>query len=303
MYSSQSLFPFLSGANTKTFHFHSGMSAKGDFVSGWQQQAALGVSLPYLSQPALDLLVEYNAKGGVLFIDNGAFTSGVDPYNVVDQYQDILWRFENPHFVHIVAPDVLGDMDKTADQYYRVLSRLDYFALLGAKVIFPFQKGWNASQYRELIDDIDEYKNLGGMWYVGIPSMKCAFTRNEAVSLLTELNMTSGRVHLLGIGDEGAQGTARAIHRLLPNLHITSDSATIRKIVKKGQNREAAIAQALTPMRVESIDDDDITIIPAKPGSHHFTSGPPRQQTITSMLDQDLIDEKELDTDDGFGPR
>jgi hypothetical protein len=221
----------------------------------------------------------------------------------VDQYQDILWRFENPHFVHIVAPDVLGDMDKTADQYYRVLSRLDYFALLGAKVIFPFQKGWNASQYRELIDDIDEYKNLGGMWYVGIPSMKCAFTRNEAVSLLTELNMTSGRVHLLGIGDEGAQGTARAIHRLLPNLHITSDSATIRKIVKKGQNREAAIAQALTPMRVESIDDDDITIIPAKPGSHHFTSGPPRQQTITSMLDQDLIDEKELDTDDGFGPR
>lgn len=221
--------------NTIPTVYVSGLSNVTDFSGAAAAGVPIGVQVQEISRRVESLMVEYNSGGGKLFVDSGAFTAcrkktNVDFDKIMDRYDSLAAKMEFPELVAFVAPDVIGDMDSTANlqQSYRI--RLKNLSALGAELLVPFQKGWKASAYQAHYYWLRD--NIG--------SFTLAFACNEHAwnvrDIATIVNIVNpDRVHLLGAGKKYVLKYFEAIQEVFPKTIVSSDANRVRSYVGEGR--------------------------------------------------------------------
>lgn len=219
----------LFGQNTISLNFYSGASTRADFNGLQRAGVPIGVSVPYLSKPMQNELIDALDDGVHVFIDSGAFSelngAAVDFGKVMGTYLEIATATQHKDRLHIVAPDKVGDASESIERLgawrHEVLGLID----MGVDVLVPLQLGGDslASHWREVVRVLgtDNFR-------LSIPSNASAVSPKDLDDLMGEV--TPRRVHLLGIGSRETkiQAMVDLISRHHPDMDITCDSVRFR---------------------------------------------------------------------------
>lgn len=116
----------------------SGMSSKSDFAGTAAAGVPIGTQINEVSKAVVSQMVKYNAVGGKIFVDSGAFTAfrkglTLDFDDILDRYDALAAVMKNPRNIAFVAPDVIGDMEETARLQNTYLGRLKSLAAKGVE--------------------------------------------------------------------------------------------------------------------------------------------------------------------------
>lgn len=201
------------------------------------------------------LLEEVEMFGGgptEIFVDSGAFSEVA--FNPATERLEIVklithrgWleRFELYQRIagwygtraRIVAPDCVGNQERTLERLERYAAHVSVCAALRAQIIVPIQKG--ELPMSEMYRRACRILNLRHAPIAGIPLKKDATSLKDLAELVDSMPWYACRFHLLGLGPESKRYKAviECIRSRRPNAEITSDSVTIRRLVGRKNGR------------------------------------------------------------------
>lgn len=231
-------------------HFASGINHAGE-VRGMAMSARhVGITFGEIRAGLLDELEIFSGPGCLLelFVDSGAFSEvAFDPATCrleiareithggwLERFELYTWagRCFGPR-VRVVAPDCVGDQDRTLARLDRYAANVAAVAATRAQIIVPVQKG--ALPMSVMFRRACAILNLREMPIAGVPMKKDATSLADLAELVESLPWFGARLHLLGLGPESpkfAEAIA-TIRRIRPNAAITSDSVTVRRLVSR----------------------------------------------------------------------
>lgn len=250
---------------TEPIFFHSGNSAKNDFLGYSMAKKSIGVQIQLCSENVKKLMLEYNAEEGRLFIDSGSFSAfrkgkQVDFNKVVKDYFYLAENAQKSELLSIVAPDVVGSQDATLKLLKQYQKELFKLICLGVDLIVPIQLGKLSLEeaYKESVTIL-----ATKAFRVGIPS------NEKAISLDCLLGFVSRtkpkQIHLLGLHSTKFDNVIAQVKAISPNTHVSADATTLRAKLKKGSNLvslierktnqaiEQSLSQGTNPLSYESL--------------------------------------------------
>lgn len=217
-------------------------SGLGRSISDFQGVAESGcpicIALEGLSSTVRDAAIFYNASGGLLLIDSGAYSaathcSEIDFEKVMADYLSFAKRCRRPDLVMLIAPDILGDQQQTARLQQEYLNEMAAARRTGVSWLIPFQKGWD--DFKRYADYANFLRQHLGDFVLGLPQKLNAWEPCEAVQLVKQVD--PGQVHLLGLGIRGSR--LRPLLGLLwgekAELKVSHDAT--RVLANVGNNR------------------------------------------------------------------
>ncbi|MDD4456135.1 MAG: hypothetical protein PHC98_00965 [Syntrophotalea acetylenica] len=235
--------------NSQIIFYASGMSSVADFEGFAQAGHPVGVMAQDVSARVSNKIWGYAAQGGRVFVDSGAFPAfirgtAVDFDAVFDFYRELAGNCLFPQQLALVAPDVIGAMEKTAELQWQYLADMQQLVGLGAELIVPFQTGWPPERYREHFEAL---RHSLGAFTVGFAYNKAAWQAEEVAALVEALDL--GSIHLFGIGRKRVGPTIRVLLDCKPELVISCDANRLRAMLGKGRKLTTAIDASLEKER------------------------------------------------------
>jgi hypothetical protein len=213
--------------------FCSGLSTNADFLGVTGSGVVPGLQVGDM-RGALEISVfAHLRKGGVLFVDSGAFPAfmgggrPVDFDVVLGHYEKLAEAASCKANLFIVAPDKIGDPVETERLLTNYAPRLRALAVLGVSVLVPVQAGSadmlaNWTRLTELLKGVRV-----------IPAMPMRAAAVSVESVVSFLRCASvPQVHLLGTS---RRSTLSTIDLFLPGLVVTADANMVRPAVGVGR--------------------------------------------------------------------
>ncbi len=223
-----------------------------DLVALIEVGAAIGVELGRLDGPSRSAIIEYAKGGGKVMVDSGAFGAfkkglKIDFDQIMLQYEQLVWATGGN--IAIVAPDIIGEQEKTFALLEKYRTRLCRLIRIGATVLVPLQKGalgpYQAWQAAVKILSTDRF-------VVAIPSNKAAFSDEDLAELLSG-EKKPAQIHFLGM-TTASRNWARKKAIVLtfsPSTTISMDGCRIKAMIGKGR----AITTCQTQNRSKLVED------------------------------------------------
>lgn len=211
--------------------FRSGMSRSNDFFAAVDAGVPVGVVASELRFNTYSLQIPaYIAAGGAVFIDSGAFTAfrkgtEVDFVRLLDIYQftaeGVIDAGGDIASLYLVAPDAVGDQQRTLALLQQHRAALRELIGLGASLIVPIQCGAMA-----VADMLASAASILGtsQFVAGIPSNEAAMTVAQAATLQHHAYHILGRVKMNP--EQAARIAALLAHS--PGATITADANWMR---------------------------------------------------------------------------
>jgi hypothetical protein len=272
-------------------YYLSGASAPADLRGLARIRHPLGVSIPELSEPALDEVCSLRGICDV-FVDTAAFSEVDESCAVVSPILDPAW-VERTRVMHriavalgagavLVAPDRVGDQQETLRRLALFADVMRACAALGARIVVPIQRG---ALSPTMFDDCCTAV-LGCEFIRGIPGNKAAMPTGVLETYLRARRPAA--VHLLGVGPRGQryQALVDVLRRFVPGAAVSCDSNGLAAIVGRTNGRRGA-PRALTAWQAHfegrSSPVATWSIGPAEP------SACPREDAVVMTLGPELI--------------
>lgn len=216
--------------------FVSGMNSPADFAGVASADAPIGLQVAEIGATTEKMMMDYNARGGHLFIDSGAFTAfmkqqTIDFDQVLRRYRQLGEKFPRPENVAVVAPDVVGNMDASAELQQAYLRELRELQHLGLNVLVPFQKGWGMKRYRSHYQAMK--MALTAPFTIAIPCNAKAWGVQDLAKMIAAVR--PDRVHLLGVGKRKLWQFVDAVLTSAPNCLISADANRVRAMIGEGR--------------------------------------------------------------------
>lgn len=216
--------------------YASGSSSIADFRGVAAAMSPVGVVALSLSENVKSEMTGYNAKGGKIFVDSGAFGAfkegrTLDFDKVLAEYHDLAGRMANPAQLALVAPDQIGDMDSTARLQRDYIISLRTLARTGIDLMIPLQRGWEIGRYQQHCEWL---RSILGEFTVAFASKEEAWPLMEMLAVAKAINPQ--RIHLLGAGMEKYEKFSGVLMFHLDNVTVTGDANRLRS--KIGRKRE-----------------------------------------------------------------
>jgi len=211
----------------------------------------VGVTVPDLSPRAVDTLGGLAGLDVPVFVDSGAFSEvAFNPYRVVKPISHKQWLARLGVYerlagalgdkLWVVAPDLVGDQQKTLERMRKYAPQIKRIRNLGANVIFPLQLGelTPAQMYRKV------RRIYGEPLVAGIPMKKGATPEQDLFDFIAEIKPSA--VHLLGMGDKNRRApfVVETIAELSPKTFVSLDSCLICRSVGKGAGKPRPLTAA-----------------------------------------------------------
>ncbi|MDO3380400.1 hypothetical protein [Geoalkalibacter halelectricus] len=220
--------------------YASGMSSITDFEGFAAAGAPVGVMAQDVSIAVMERIAHYTLSGGKVFVDSGAFPAfvrgkTVDFPAVLAFYRKLVSGGCKPANLALVAPDVIGDMDQSAELQIVHMQDMKDLVGLGVELIVPLQLGWDSQRYRIHYALL---KQELGEFTPGFAYNKAAWKAHDVASLVRELGLT--KIHLFGIGKRRIAETAGVLWGQSPSLKISCDSNRLRAMVGQGRKLTTA---------------------------------------------------------------
>lgn len=219
-------------------YFCSGASAPADMRGLSRIRHPLGVSVPFLSGPALEYVCTLRGVCPV-FVDTAAFSEVDREGNVVAPIPDDAWieRTAVMYWIAsalgdgciIVAPDRVGDQQETLRRLALFSDVMRACAAFGARIVVPIQRGgMSAAMFHDACACL-----LGCNFVCGIPGNKAAMPPHELEDFLRARRPAA--VHLLGVGPRGHRYRALVdvLRRFVPRAEVSCDSNALAASVGK----------------------------------------------------------------------
>ena len=243
-------------------HFASGVNAPGEVRGLALSGRNFGITASVIRRGLLEAMEQFAGGMQETFVDSGAFGEvkfGKTGPRVVKPMSDVTWqnvfalyervaRAYGPR-VRVVAPDRVGCQTTTLERLARYAPNVAAVAALRAQIIVPVQKG--ALPMAEMFRQACAILGLRETPIAGIPMKKDATSLADLAAFVESLPWFGARIHLLGIGPAATRGAVKfadviaLIKSIRPNAEITSDSASIRRLVGRSNGRKGA-PRALT---------------------------------------------------------
>lgn len=166
--------------------------------------APIGTVAGELSPRMVGELATYASRGGLVFVDSGAFPAfrkgtEVNFDAVVDTYLELANATDRPGNLHLVAPDVVGDQAATFELLAQYAGELSQLADLGVTLLVPIQRGeLSILEAFDRTEAILPEAVLRTEWVVALPFNAHAWDTDSAVELASDRVVS--RIHLLGGG-------------------------------------------------------------------------------------------------------
>lgn len=226
-------------------YFCSGASAPADMRGLSRIRHPLGVSVPFLSGPALEYLCTLRGVCPV-FVDTAAFSEVDRDGAVIVPITDDAWigRTAVMHRIAaalgdgclLVAPDRVGDQQETLRRLALFSDVMRACAALGARIVVPIQRGgMSATMFHDAAACL-----LGVPFVAGIPGNKAAMPPHELEDFLRARRPAA--VHLLGVGPRGPryQALVDVLRRFVPDAAVSCDSNALAAAVGKSNGAGGA---------------------------------------------------------------
>ncbi|WP_199899035.1 hypothetical protein, partial [Ideonella sp. B508-1] len=183
--------------------FHSGSSAYWDCRGFILAGVPVGITATALPKQdggkLLDLVAAYTGRGGLVFVDSGAFGAfvageGLDfERDVFPAYDELVRRCARPGQLRLVMPDVVGNPVASMELQQRHAGRIRGWIASGAHCIFPLHSP-SDSAFLEAIEAV-----TAGMPYtVGVPLKSGAWSFAELQRFCRAHK--PARIYMLGLG-------------------------------------------------------------------------------------------------------
>jgi hypothetical protein len=219
--------------------FHSGGSAYWDFRGFMLAGAPVGITATEVpkggAERLLELVATYTAKGGLVFVDSGAFGAFVAGQRldfeaqVFPVYDQILARCVAPQNLRLVMPDVVGNPEASMALQEAHAGRLAGWCRSGARCIFPLHSP-SDERFLSAVDRVTE----GQAYTVGVPFNLEAWTVAELLRFC-DRHKPHG-IHLLGLGRiERVRAIAEGVAQASPHTAVSCDSCTLLAHVGEGR--------------------------------------------------------------------
>jgi len=217
--------------------FKSGSSAKADILGYMAAQSPIGITAIDASKPVRRLVGQYVSEGGHVFVDSGAYRNfrarEKDPTvavinfdDVFESYYDILDNCTSTTSLILVAPDEVGDQEKSFELLVEYCREIKLLARRGVKFMVPMQKGDMSLQ--------DHYlrcgKLLGMDFIVGLPSNAEAVSKAEVLEFVA--TASPSEVHFLGCAESALVHEAQ---HSSPATTFSCDATLLRKHIGEGR--------------------------------------------------------------------
>jgi hypothetical protein len=221
-------------------YFASGSNEIG-YIRGLDEAGhAIGVAAPYVTRAGANVLREVSVP---VFVDSGAFSEvefkpgrgfvkvrEMDWLRVLAVYNHLVESLGSQ--LYVVAPDRVGDQDKTLVRMARYAPQIQSLHRRGANIIVPIQRGRRdlARMWRTALEALGLSEDDPRV-IAGIPSKKDATPIPELEAFLQEQQPRA--VHFLGLGPKNARWPAveAAVRRLAPGTRVLHDSAMVPAMV------------------------------------------------------------------------
>lgn len=198
--------------------YHSGLSrSPADVDAAISKKIPVGVSAyESLTAPMRKKLVDYANSDGNVFFDSGAFTAfkkgkEVDWDKTLFAYHELLTSVmpEKRKNVTIVAPDIVGDHQKTQELQSDLFEKFTPIVELGGNVIIPVQKENGGGElWRHWADASNSFTpEQNDNFIVGVPYNAMAWSQDEVLDFMRsrdkdakQFSVPPTPFHLLGAG-------------------------------------------------------------------------------------------------------
>jgi N12 class adenine-specific DNA methylase len=266
--------------------YHSGLSrSPADMDESIKANNPVGVSAyQSLTAPMRKKLVEYANADGKVFVDSGAFTAfrkgqEIDWDRTLFAYHELLTSVspDKRKNMTIVAPDIVGDHDRTMELQYKLFNKFTPIIELGGQVIVPVQKtnggGKIWTHWADATDSFTPEQNE--QFIVGVPFNESAWTQDDVLDFMRSRQKDAEfglrPFHLLGAGPSKVQALFEAAQAEGLSLDGISADAMPKKISQRKrpsvmdsddqrpityQVRDAIIAKAKTGLSDISTEAD-----------------------------------------------
>ncbi len=251
--------PATASPDARVTIFRSGLSRARDFEAFARAGVPVGVQIRETSEATIERIVEANAAGIRVFVDNGAFSAfqkgeRVDAAEVFTRYRDLAGGLARLDTVSFVVPDVVGD--QTATLALVAEHGRDIRALIeaGADVLVPLQKG--ALSLAECHARVVELLGTNA-FRSALPSNEAAATPDEVPAFVREAR--PARIHLLGIARHARLWPLlESLYEVAPGLDVSTDANALRSLVGRDRPLGRAIAARLDDESRAAVHDGDL---------------------------------------------
>lgn len=241
--------------------FKSGSSAKADILGYMAAQSPIGLTAIDASKPVRRLVGEYASDGGLVFVDSGAYRNfrarekdpTVAPINfddVFDSYHDILDNCTTTASLILVAPDEVGDQEKSFQLLVDYCREIKLIARRGVKFMVPMQKGDLSLR--------DHYVRCGELlgidFIVGLPSNAKAVSKAEVMEFVATAR--PAEVHFLGCAESSLVHEAQ--YRA-PATKFSCDATLLRKHVGEGRLLTEMHRQKLGDLNCHALHGENVS--------------------------------------------
>ena len=239
-------------------YFASGTNRAPEIVGAAAAGADIGVAAPEVTAAAEAELVKLAGSDVLVFVDSGAFSEVAKdfPFDVVKPITAAEWtkRLELykrlsaalGNSVYLVAPDQVGNQEKTLERLTTYAADVLECQALGARILVPMQLGGDLLAFAAAVDAI-----LGTDWIPAFPCKKSPVTAAQVAEFAAARRPK--HVHLLGLGIRNPK-TPAFLEALATFCSVSLDSCWIGsaagrtngpKVDGKGTRRRLTIASDL----------------------------------------------------------
>lgn len=226
--------------------FSSGASRTSDIEAHTAAGLDIGVVAGEVSAAGLIKLAVHAQAGNKVYMDSGAFTAFTrgKPINwakVFSKYEKLvnLTGKAAAGNLYLMAPDMIGNQEKTLDLVREFSDRTKILMIEGANVFVAIQKGNDVPSLT-----IKRLQSILGKAIIpAVPSNKKAFSGSDLQDLLTEVDTFPG-IHFLGMSKRNKKYPEfmKQIRRLAPRLPITVDASTTIKGISSSADYQKKMA-------------------------------------------------------------
>lgn len=218
--------------------FHSGSTAFWDAKGFMLAGVPVGITATAMpkrhGERLMKALGEYTRRGGLVFVDSGAFGSFVageklDFEQSVFPVYDALMEACEPRGLRLVMPDVVGNPEASMALQKQHAEQIRGWMRGGAQCIFPLHSP-SDERFLRAIEGV-----AGGMtWTVGVPSNLEAWSFPELQAFCARHQPE--RIHLLGMGQPSrVMVVAEGVAQVSPGTEVACDSCTLLAHVGYGR--------------------------------------------------------------------
>lgn len=229
----------LFGGVAEPTRFHSGATSYWDCRGFMMAGVPVGITATALSKTkggvVLGLVEEYTSKGGLVFVDSGAFGAFVSgkaldfEVDVFPVYDELVRRVKNRNGLHLVMPDVVGDPEASMRLQTEHADRIRSWIDAGVNAIFPLHSPRD-EVFMEGIGRVAAGRSVS----IGVPSNLEAWTSSELVAFCDRVKPAF--IHLLGMGSGAkVRAIAQMVAVVSPDTLISCDSCTLLAHVGYGR--------------------------------------------------------------------